>query len=62
MVLRAKGKFVNRPTHTGGKKYDKFYIYLPTDLMNDSQFTFKPSDEIEMTVDVKQKTLVIRLA
>jgi len=62
MVLRAKGKFVNRPTHTGGKKYDKFYIYLPTDLVNDSQFPFKEGDEIEMAVDVKSRKLVIELA
>lgn len=50
MVLQAKGKFVNRPTQTGGKKYDKFFIYVPTELANDSQFPFKPADEVLISV------------
>ena len=44
---------------TGGKKYDKFFIYVPTDLANDSQFRFKSGDEIEITVDVKEKRLLV---
>ena len=50
MVLKAKGKFVNRPTQTGGKKYDKFFIYVPTELANDSQFPLKPGDELNLEV------------
>jgi hypothetical protein len=50
VVLQAKGRFVNRPTQTGGKKYDKFFVYIPTDLVKDSQFPFAPGDELVVTL------------
>ena len=55
MVLQAKGRFINRPTQTGGKKYDKFFIYVPTELANDSQFPFKSKDEVLIVVRSKGK-------
>ena len=29
-ALESEGKFLNRPTTTGGKLYDNFFIYLPS--------------------------------
>ena len=29
-TLESEGKFLNRPTTTGGKLYDKFFIYIPS--------------------------------
>jgi hypothetical protein len=62
LATKGRGRFINRPTTTGGKKYDKFFVYVPTEVAKDSQFPFKSGDEIEMAVDVKNKALVIRLA
>lgn len=60
MVLQGKGKFMNRPTRTGGRTYDKFFIYVPTELARDSSFPFKSGDTIEM--HVQDQSLVIRKA
>ena len=48
--MEAKGRFINRPTSTGGKKYDKFFIYVPTELAKDSQFPFRSGDRVEISV------------
>ena len=48
--MQAKSRFVNRPTRTGSKTYDKYFIYVPTDLANDSQFPFKHNDELMLTI------------
>jgi len=47
LVREGKGRFFNRPSQTGGKKYDKFFIYVPTDLAKDSLFPFKDGDSVE---------------
>jgi len=52
------GKFVNHPTRTGKKLYDKFYIYVPTQVAKDGTFPFKQEDKVE--VEIKDKTLIIR--
>ena len=62
MTLKGKGRFVNRPTTTGGTKYDKFFIYVPTEVAKDSQFLFKEGDEIEIAVDTKKSILVVSKA
>ena len=54
------GKFVNHPTRTGRKLYDKFYIYVPTQVAKDGTFPFKEGDKVE--VEIKDKTLVTRKA
>jgi len=40
-MLEDKGRFINRLIRTGGKLYDKFFIYIPTDVVKDSSFPFK---------------------
>ena len=62
MVLEGKGRFVNRPTQTGGKKYDKFFIYVPTELAKDSQFPLKDGDELALKVVVNHKKTVIEVS
>lgn len=40
MPLESNGSFIPRKNMSKGKKYIRYYIYLPTDLVNDSQFPF----------------------
>jgi len=50
MTLEGVGRFINRPTKTRDKKYDKFYIYVPTNMGGDSGFPFEDGDEITLKV------------
>ena len=58
IMRKAKGRFFNRPTVSKGKKYDKFFIYVPTEVARDTNFPLKHGDRIE--VEIKGKTLIIR--
>jgi hypothetical protein len=55
VTLKGKGKFINRPTQTGGKKYDKFFVYIPTELAKDSQFPFEPGDPVNIIISTKSQ-------
>lgn len=57
--LQGKGKFINRPTSTGGKKYNKYFVYIPTEIANDSQFPFKIGEVITIQIDYKSKKVII---
>ena len=59
MALIGHGRFVNRPTVTGGKRYDKFFIYVPTEVAKDSQFPLESSDTVRIRVDVKRGRLIV---
>lgn len=52
-----KGRFINRPSKTGGKKYDRFFVYVPTYVAKDDAFPFEPGDEI--LVRIQDGKLVI---
>lgn len=58
-MLEGKGGFINRPTRTGGKMYDKFFIYVPTDVARDSSFPFKVKDELAIKIDRDNNRLMI---
>ena len=58
-MLEGKGKFINRPTETGGKKYDKFFIYVPTEVARDSSFPFKPGEAVRVRIDPSSERLII---
>jgi hypothetical protein len=58
-MLDGEGKFINRPTQTGGKKYDKFFLYVPTEVARDSLFPFKINDRIKVKIDVENRKLII---
>ncbi|MHB8565884.1 MAG: hypothetical protein ACYC7D_05595 [Nitrososphaerales archaeon] len=61
MALKGKGRFINRPTTTGGKNYDKFFVYVPTEVAKDSQFPFKSGDILEISVDARRKKIILEL-
>lgn len=58
MVTRARGRFINRPTKTGRGIYDKFFIYIPTELARDSSFPLKPGQEVDVQIDQEKRVLV----
>jgi len=58
-MLEAESKLLNRPTQTAGKKYDKYYIYIPTDLAHDSAFPFKKDEKLKLRIDPQNNRLII---
>jgi hypothetical protein len=58
-MLEAQGKLINRPTQTGGKTYDKFFIYVPVEVARDSAFPFKANEKVKVRIDVKKSQLII---
>jgi hypothetical protein len=61
-MLEAESKLVNRPTKTGKKQYPKFFVYLPSIIVNDSAFPFKEDDKLKVKIDVENKRLIIEKA
>jgi len=61
-MLESESKIVNRPTQTAGKLYDKFYVYIPTEVAKDSAFPFKANDKVKVRIDMESKSLVIEKA
>lgn len=59
LVHKGVGKFVNRPTSTGGRKYDKFFVYVPTEVAKDSQFPFRAGEAVAVAIDPRRRRLVI---
>ncbi len=60
MVTKARGRFINRPTRTGRGTYDKFFIYVPTELARDSNFPVRPGQEVEVRIDQEKGVLVVQ--
>ncbi len=58
-MIEGKGKFLNRPTKTGGKLYDKNFIYIPTEIARDSAFPFKIQETVKISIDKKHNRLTI---
>jgi hypothetical protein len=58
-MLESESKLVNRPTQTGGKMYDKFYVYIPREVSKDSAFPFKANQKLKVRIDVENRRLVI---
>jgi len=58
-VMKGKGRFINRPTKTGKRTYDKFFIYVPTEVARDSLFPFKPGEEVVTRIDPAEKRLIV---
>ena len=59
-MRKGKGRFFNRPSISKGKKYDKFFVYVPVEVARDSTFPFSNRDIV--WVEIKGKTLVVRKA
>jgi hypothetical protein len=58
-MLEAISKLLNRPTQTAGKQYDKYYIYIPTDLSRDSAFPFQKDEKLKIRIDKENNRLII---
>lgn len=58
-VIEGKGRFMNRPTKTGKRIYDKFFIYVPTEVARDGLFPFKPGDEVIIRIDQAGNQIII---
>jgi hypothetical protein len=58
-MLESESKIVNRPTQTGGKQYDKIFIYVPTEVAKDSAFPFKPNEKVKIKIDPTNQRLII---
>jgi len=58
-MLQGKGRFMNRPTKTGKRDYDKFFVYIPTEIARDGLFPFHEGDEVTVRVDAKHKQVVL---
>ena len=54
------GTFINRRTKTGKKSYDRFFIYVPTEVARDGTFPFMEGDKVE--VEIKGKAVIITKA
>jgi hypothetical protein len=54
------GTFINRKTKTGKKTYDRFFIYIPTELARDTTFPFNENDKVH--IEINGKTLTITKA
>ncbi|MDR2719772.1 MAG: hypothetical protein LBC03_03080 [Nitrososphaerota archaeon] len=61
-MLEAHGKLINRPTQTGGKMYDKFFIYVPIEVARDSAFPFKANEKVKVKINIKNNQLIIEKA
>ena len=58
-MIEGEGKLINRPTQTGGKTYDKFFIYVPIEVARDSAFPFKANERVKVKIDLEHKRLII---
>ena len=58
-MLESTSRLLNNPTQTAGKKYDKFYIYIPTDVARDSAFPFQVDEKIKIKIDKENNRLII---
>lgn len=58
-MLEGKSKLVNRPTETAGKKYDKYYVYIPAGLVKDSAFPFKHGEKLLIRLDPEKNEIIV---
>lgn len=54
------GTFINRRTKTGKKTYDRFFIYVPTEVARDGTFPFVEGEKVE--IEIKGRNLTITKA
>jgi len=58
-LLQGKGRFINRPTKTGKHTYDKFFVYIPTEIARDGLFPFEKGEEVLVKVDPKYRRVIL---
>jgi hypothetical protein len=58
-MLHGKGRFINRPSRTGKRTYDKFFVYIPTEIARDGLFPFNAGDELLVKVEPRLKRVLL---
>lgn len=58
-MKEAYGKLINRPTQTGGKTYDKFFIYVPIEVARDTAFPFNANEKVKVKIDLEKQRLLV---
>ncbi len=58
-VIEAITKLKGRTIVVKGKKYETYFIYVPSDLKKDPRFPFARDDEILLRIDPDNKRLII---
>lgn len=58
-MIEGQGKLINRRTKTAGKDYDRFFIYVPTEVARDGTFPFQEGEKLTLKIDSKNKRLII---
>ena len=58
-MIKGKGRFLKYKTKTGKRNYDKFFIYVPTEVARDGLFPFEPGEEINILIEAAEKRLLI---
>ncbi len=61
-MMSGKGRFINRPTQTGRHTYDKYFVYVPTEVARDGLFPFKPGDAVHVRIDSKGRRILVEKA
>jgi hypothetical protein len=60
VVVRAVDRRVEREIKAGEREYSQMLIYLPREVVSDSQFFLVPNSACEIVVEVKNRELIIR--
>lgn len=58
-MIEGKSTLMNRPSMSKGKMYDKFFVYIPSEVARDSAFPFEHGDEVLVKIDAKNKRLIV---
>lgn len=53
MVLKASSKIIKNPNATTQQ------ITIPATMVVDSQYPFKPGEEVEVRIDLRTRTLIV---
>jgi len=59
MTLEGVGKVVERTTKSKGKKYKKVWIYIPSQIANDSAFPFQAGEKVKIKINLKRRMLEV---
>jgi hypothetical protein len=51
------GTFINRKTKTAKKTYDRFFIYIPTEIARDGTFPFQENDKLQIEIQGNALTI-----
>jgi hypothetical protein len=50
---------INQTNAKGKKLYDKFFVYIQTDVARDGTFPFKVNERVKVRIDSENRRLII---